>query len=158
VSTVLARRVASTPLRTASQTWERIIEILAPDPRSDARTILRKAAGVACASIASEATRDAAVVVWGAGPRVRVYCIYDDDAVTGDGVNEDRLPKSSTDGDWKMSIPCLAEDVAWSSKQLASVSDRITAHSMEEDVDDDDKAAKGAAPARSINREEFLKP
>lgn len=158
MSTVLARRVASTPLRTASQTWTRIVEILAPDAGSAARAELQRAAGVACASIASEATRDAAIVVWGGGPRVRVYCIFDDDALTGDNANEDALAKPPTEGDWKMSIPCLPEDVPWSSKQLAAVSSRISARAMDANVDDEDSDAKVATSARSINLAEFLKP
>ena len=71
MSTVIARRVASTPLRTASQTWTKIIEILAPDTASTARAELRNAAGVACASISSlsEATRDAARSSYGVPAR-----------------------------------------------------------------------------------------
>jgi hypothetical protein len=158
VSTVLARRVASTPLRTASQTWAKITEILAPDPASSARAELLKAAGVACSSISSEATRDAAIVVRGAGPRVRIYCVFDNDAITGDDVTEDALPRSPMDGDWRMSIPCLPEDVAWSSKQLASMSPRISARAMDEDVEEEDAGSNTATPALTINAAEFLKP
>jgi hypothetical protein len=154
----LARRIASTPVRTASQTWTRIIEILAPDPNSAARAELQTASGVARATIASEATREAAIVVWGAGPRVRVFCIFDDDAVTGDNVNEDPLPRSPTTGDWRMSIPCLPEDLPWSSKQLASVSARISARAMDEDIEDERTSAKAVTPALTINLAEFLKP
>jgi hypothetical protein len=157
MSAVIARRVASTPLRTASQTWTKIIEILAPDPESAARAELRNAAGVACASISSEATRDAAVVVWGAGPRVRIYCVFDDDAITGEDVNEDALPRSATDGDWHMSIPCQTEDVSWSSSKLATVSDRISARAPDEDVEGDTDSS-ASAPPLTINLGEFFKP
>ena len=157
MSTVVARRVASTPVRTASQTWTKITEILAPDPNSTARAELRSVAGVACSSISSEATRDAAIVVWGAGPRVRVYCLFDEEAITGEEVNEDALVKPATDGDWKTSIPCLPEDVAWSSKQLASLSGRISARSMDEDVKDDEFESTAATTALTINAAEFLK-
>jgi hypothetical protein len=157
MSNVVARRVASTPVRTASQTWTIISEILAPDPNSTAHAELRSVAGVACSSISSEATRDAAIVVWGAGPRVRVYCLFDEDAITGEDVNEDALAKSSTDGDWRMSIPCLPEDVAWSSRQLASLSGRISARSMDEDVKDDESESATATTALTINAAEFLK-
>lgn len=158
MSTVVARRVASTPSRTAAQTWEMIVTILAPDPKSDARKELAKAAGVACASISSEATKEAAIVVWGGGPRVRVYCVFDDDAITGDGVNEDALSKSPTEGDWKMSIPCLPEDVKWSNDKLASTSTRISARSLEDDIEDDEHVSASSARSMSINTGEFLKP
>ncbi len=157
MSAVIARRVASTPLRTASQTWTKIIEILAPDPASAACAELRNTAGVACASISSEATRDAAIVVWGAGPRVRIYCVFDDEAITGDDVNEDALPRSATEGDWQMSIPCQKEDVSWSSSKLATVSDRISARAPDEDVEDDTDS-RASAPPLTINPGEFFKP
>src|SRR5690349_22714321 len=48
-------------------------------PQSAAREELACAAGVACAAIASEATKDAAFVVWGGGPRVRIYNVFDED-------------------------------------------------------------------------------
>lgn len=132
---VLVRRVAATPVRTASQTWARIVEIVAPDPSSAARQALAKAAGVACASISSEVTKDAPIVIWGEGPRVRLYCVFDEEAITQEGVNEDALPKP-IHGEWRMSIPCLPDDVKWSSANLAAVSNRIRARSVEDQVDD----------------------
>jgi hypothetical protein len=160
MSGVIARRVASTPVRSAAQTWAKITELLAPDPNSPARKDLAAAAGVACSSISSEATGDAAIIVWGNGPRVRVYSVFNEDAITGDGVNEDSLPKTPTEGDWKMSIPCLPEDVQWSGASLAAASERITARSMDEDVDDDDKDKADSGAAKSavgINLAEFMK-
>lgn len=157
MSTVIARRVASTPSRSAVETYEKIVALLAPDPSSPARKELAKAAGVACSAISSEATKDAAIVVWGGGPRVRIYCVFDEDAITGDGVNEDPLPVSPTEGDWKMSIPCPPEDVHWSSAKLATVSTKISVRKPEDDTDAD--ASESASPSRalSINFEEFLK-
>ncbi|MGH8579704.1 MAG: hypothetical protein ACREVK_06115 [Gammaproteobacteria bacterium] len=157
MSTVVARRVASTPKRTAVQTWEKIVEILAPDPNSDARKELAKATGVACASISSEATKDVAIVVWGNGQRVRVYCVFDEDAVTGDGIKEDALSKSPTEGNWKISIPCQPEDVKWNNGKLAAVSSRISARSSEDDLEDDAYQSVSSSHSVTINVEEFLK-
>lgn len=158
MSTVIARRVASTPTRTAAITWDKIVEILAPDPKSNARQELTIAAGVACASISSEATKGAPIVVWGGGPRVRVYCVFGEDAITGDGVSEGALAKSPTEGDWKMSIPCPPEDVKWSNDKLAAVSTRISARSLDDDVDDEESKSESSARTFAINAEEFLKP
>ena len=88
---------------------------------------------------------------------MRVYCLFDEEAITGEEVNEDALVKPATDGDWKTSIPCLPEDVAWSSKQLASLSGRISARSMDEDVKDDERESTAATTALTINAAEFLK-
>lgn len=157
MSTVLARRVAATPVRTAVQTWARIVEIIAPDPASEARKELAKVAGTACASIASEAPKEAPIVIWGGGPRVRVYCVFDEDAITKDGVIEDALPKSPTEGDWRMSIPFLAEDVAWSGASLAASSSRVSARSVDDEIEEADEPVAASAAPLGINLTEFLK-
>jgi hypothetical protein len=156
MSKVIARRIASTPVRTASQTWDAIVALIAPNPQSAARKQLAQAAGVACASIASEATKDAAIVIWGNGPRVRVYCVFDEDAITQDGVNEDALPQSPTEGDWKMSIPCQTEDVKWSAKNL-DASPKISARGVDDELEEEEAASTATKSSLSINLSEFLK-
>src|SRR6185437_4606753 len=134
MATVVTRTVASMPQRTAVQTWEKIVAIVAPDPKSPARAELQKAAGVAAASIASEAPKDDGFIIHGNGPQVRVYCVFGDEAVSGDGVNEDALQASPTEGDWQMSVPCLQEDLDWSQKKLKSDTKRVTARETGEGV------------------------
>ncbi len=157
MSTVLARRVASTPVRTAAETWARIVELVAPDPQSAARKELTKVTGTACAAIASEAPKDAPIVVYGGGPRVRAYCVFDEDALTHEGINEDALPKSPTEGDWHMSIPFLDEDVAWAGVSLTAASTRITARSVDDEVDEVASDATAAKSSLGIDMSEFLK-
>lgn len=157
MSTVMARRVASTPVRSASETWATIVFLLVPDPSSADRAELAKAEGVACASIASEATKDAAIIVWGGGPRARIYCLFGDDAITGDDVSEDAFARTPLGEGWKMSIPCPPEDLAWSRNKLASTSLRVSARSVEDDVPDDGSATDAPARSLAINFEEFLR-
>src|SRR5688500_14014705 len=111
MATVIARYVASTPHRTPGETWEVISKILAPDAKSATRAEREKASGVASSTIASEAPKDDAFIIYGSGPQIRVYCVFGDDAVSGDGVNEEPLKEAPTSGDWRMSIPCVKEDV-----------------------------------------------
>ena len=94
-------------------------------------------------------------MIWGGGPRVRVYCVFDEDAITQDELNEDALPKSPAQGDWRMSIPFLPDDVAWSSASLAAASSLISARSVGDEVEEADTAA--AKSSLSINLAEFLK-
>jgi hypothetical protein len=158
MSALLARRVASTPVRTTAETWAKIVELVAPDPQSAARKELAGVTGAACAAIASEALKDAPVVVFGGGPRIRIYCVFDEDAITNEGINEDALPKSPTEGgDWRISIPYLAEDVAWASAGLATASARIAARSVDHEVDDEVSDAAAAKSSLSINMSEFEK-
>lgn len=159
MSTVVSRAVASTPDRTASQTWAKIVSILAPEERGSARAELEKVAGVAASSISSEAPKDDAFVVYGGGSRVRVYCVFGDDAVTKDGVNEEPLTESATEGDWQMSMPVPPEDLDWSQKKLKTLSSRVTARAVGEDVPAQN-AKEPDAESRSpeIDRREFFRP
>ena len=45
--TVFARRIVAAPVRTASDTWAAIVDLLAPEPNSQARSELLGIAGVA---------------------------------------------------------------------------------------------------------------
>lgn len=158
MSNVFVRRVSSTPRRTPSETWEKIVELIAPDPNSPTRKELVFAEGVACSAISSEALKDAAIVVWGGGTRARIYCLFDEDAITQDGVNEDPFPKSTTEGNWKMAIPCQPEDKDWSNSKLGSITSRISVYSMDEELDNETPVSDKAVSTLKINIEEFLKP
>lgn len=156
--TVLARVVRATPHRSAGEAWEVVVGLLAPNA-GDARDELMKVAGVATSLIAAEAPNDDKIVVWGGGPRVRISCIYDDDAIAGDDANETKLPRSPTEGDWSMSLPCPEEDLKWVQAALAKKSTRITARKRGEKLDTDNGADEGEnASAATINKEAFLRP
>lgn len=158
MSTVLSRIIASVPTRTASETWERIMELLAHDPRSAGRAELEKVAGVAVTAIASEATKNDAVVVSGNGPHIRIYCVFGEDAISGDGVNEDVFQKYPTEGDWVMSIPCLPEDLKWVQKKLKACSDRVTARATGEKWTLKESRASSSKDSNlEIDAGEFLK-
>jgi hypothetical protein len=159
MSTKVRRSVASTPERTAMETWEKICELLAPDPQSPARAELAKVAGVAASTISSEGPKNDAITVHGGGPRAVIYCIYGDDAVSGDGVEEDAFSKSPTQDDWKMSLPIPKEDLEWSQRKLKSCSTRVTARAVGKDLEEDDQnsaAVRQSEPV--IDMKEFLKP
>src|SRR5262245_3361764 len=109
--TTVARTFVSIPQRSASETWNAIVDLIAPDLASGARSELLAVAGILCSCITDESLLGDAIVVHGAGPRVRIYALYGDDAVDGDGANESPLTFCPTAGDWYMSVPCLAEDL-----------------------------------------------
>ena len=105
MATVIKRQIRVTPHRTATDAWELISTLLAPDEQSSVRAELRKVAGVVGQAIASESPKDSPLVVRGKGPRIRFYCLYDDDAISGEDANENGLSVVPTGGDWKVSIP-----------------------------------------------------
>lgn len=134
--TVVSRRIVSTPERSATETWLAITNLLAPKT-GDGRRELEKIAGVACSLISSEAPANDAIVVWGNGPRLRIYCLFNSDASVADDANEMALVSCPTEGDWSMSLPCPEDDLNWLTKELASLSKRVTARRLGDFVSDE---------------------
>jgi hypothetical protein len=73
MTTVVARRFASTPQRTAVETWTNITALLAP-AGTEVRRELQSVAGIAGSVIASELPEKYPSVMKGNGPRLRIYC------------------------------------------------------------------------------------
>ncbi len=132
MSTVASRTFRSTPGRDALQTWYAIVALLTQDKSAAARDELLAVGGIAASVIADQAPKDAPIVVTCEGPRTRIRCLYDDDAVEGSDANEDALGFDPLKGDWRVSLPCQGDDLAWVQKALAKLSTRITARDLEE--------------------------
>lgn len=157
MSTVIVRRINATPVRTSSEAWDVICQLLAPDAASTARTVLNRASGVACSAIASEVPADHEIVVYGTGARIRFYCLYDDAAIAGEDASEGELPEVPTEGDWRMSIPVTEDDYEWSARAIKTCAPHITVRKAGDDVvEDSERTAVGRAAMR-INLERFLK-
>jgi hypothetical protein len=155
MSTVVARRIGANPSRAASAAWTVIVGLLSV-AGTDGRTELEAVAGIAASLIADECFKDAPAIVSGSGPRVRIYCLYDEDAVEGSAVNENALSFNVTDGDWEMSLPCYAEDLNWVTSSLKQRSSRITARDLTIVEASEDGKGRGAAKGIEINVEGFL--
>ena len=138
--TVARRTFRSTPERGALATWTAIADLLTQGKSGEARTELLDVAGVAASIIADHTPSDAAIVVTCDGPRTRIYCLYDDDAIDGSGANEDPLGFDPLKGNWRVSLPCPADDLTWVQGALDRHSDRITARDLAERVASDNSA------------------
>lgn len=136
--TVVARKFRSVPERTSAETWNAILKLLAAGPDSAAAQEMASVTGVASSLITREAMT-APIIMRGSGPRVRIYCLYNEDAVEGDDANENPLTFDATSGDWQMSLPCPADDLAWVERALAAKSSRITARDMKTSVLDEEE-------------------
>ncbi len=160
MSSVVARRIIATPARHASGAWAKMVDLLAPDQKSSARKELESVAGIASSLISEEAFKDAPAVVRGKGPRVRLYCLYNDDAISGEDASEAALATVPTEEEWKLSLPCPADDLEWVQVALKNKSTRITARDLSEPVtDEDEDSQRGNSPAKAvtINRKEFFR-
>jgi hypothetical protein len=154
--TVVARRIKAAPVRVASETWTTIVNLLAPDANDKAREELLAVTGVASSLIADEVMQDAPIVVYGSGPRVRIYCLYGEDAVSGENANEVPLVSSPLKGDWSMSLPCQESDLKWAQNALKKVSTHITARDMTTAVEDASDKSTSEQSIR-INKEAFFR-
>ena len=133
MTTVARRCFRSSPHRDALATWSAIVDLLtakSPDPRKD----LEAVSGIVSTVIADQACLGAPIVVTCDGPRTRIYCLYDDDAIDGSDANEDVLGYDALKGDWAISIPCDADDLDWVAAALLRHNDRITARDKDESV------------------------
>lgn len=147
MSTVASRTFRSSPHRDAGATWSAIVELLTQGRAGEARAELLAAHGIAASIVADQAPKDAPIVVTCDGPRTRIYCIYDDDAMEGSDANEDSLAFDPLRGSWAISLPCAQEDLAWVQTALRKHSDRITARDVSAKVAaNEDRTATASTP------------
>ncbi|GLQ12140.1 hypothetical protein GCM10007913_40720 [Devosia yakushimensis] len=156
MTTVASRTFTSTPARDALATWTAIVDLLTKGQTGAARSELLAVGGVAASVIADQAPQNAAIVVTCDGPRTRIRCLYDEDAIDGADANEDPLGYDPLKGDWRISLPCLADDLAWVQAALKKNSTRITARDLDEAVASEDSSASASAQALTLDPKGFL--
>lgn len=142
MSTIVSRTFASTPKRDAAQTWTAIVDLLTHGRIGPARNELLAVSGVAACLIADQVPKNEPITVTCGGPRIRIYCLYDEDAIAGSDANEDSLGFDALAGDWRASLPCLEEDMQWVQGALKKHSARVTARNPAAEV----AKAKKATP------------
>jgi hypothetical protein len=157
MSTVVSRIVRSSPHRDTAVTWDVIVDLLTQGKQGAARDELMAVAGVASAVIAERAVADAAIVATCEGPRTRIYCLYDDDAIEGADAKEDPLGYEALKGDWAVSLPCAADDLIWVQRALKAKSTRVTARDQSSKLGDNADTGTKADGGLSIDVEAFLK-
>jgi hypothetical protein len=156
----IRRDFRASPYRTGSETWEAIACLFAPDGKSAARKELLSVLGVASQLISSESVKSHPIVSSGSGPRVRVYCLYNDDATNPENAKEATLAFNATEKDWKVSIPAEPEDVNWSTAEIKKLSSRITVREKTEAVEGDDEGSasqQSSSGNMKVDLKEFLK-
>jgi hypothetical protein len=156
----IRRDFRASPHRTGSETWEAIARLLAPDATSPARKELMSIVGTASQLIATESVKDHPIIASGSGPRVRIYCLYDEDALNADNAKESALAFDATEKDWKVSIPVEAEDLSWSEAEVKKHSTRISVREKTEAIEGNDEGEEKqqkAAASMTVDLKEFLK-
>lgn len=158
MNTVARRDFRSIPYRDASETWTAIVDLLtsgSDDPSK--RQELLKVAGVACSIIADQGPRESPIVVTCDGPRTRIYCSYDDDALDDSSCNEAKLGFDALKGHWQVSLPVDAEELTWVQAALKKNSSRVVARDKDLGIEIEEKAEATAGYSSSLNIEGFMK-
>lgn len=126
----IRRDVASVPLRSAKETWDAIIDLVSGsgtvdgDQLEDARSVME------CV-IADEQPGTVPIVLKGGGPRVVIYCVYNEDAMEV-GLDVDKLIDVPTAGNWRLMAPCEEEDKEWMNNSLKENANRVTVYAANE--------------------------
>ena len=154
--TVVKRTFASSPARDAYATWTAIVDLLTRGKDGANRTELMAVAGVASSIISDAAPERAPIVVTCDGPRIRIYCLYDEDAIEGSDANEDALAFDPLNGDWAVSLPCPAEDLDWVKTALKAHSKRVTARDLDTGIVTEEAAASAQDDDLVFNPQGFL--
>lgn len=156
MTTVVRRTFNSTPQRDAAETWQSIVALLTQGRAGGPRAELLAVTGVAASVIADQAPKGAAIVITCDGPRTRIYCLYDDDAIEGSDPNEDALGFDPLRGDWRVSLPCGDEDLAWVQSALKTHGNRVTARDKATGASIEETSKAATDSSLTVNIEGFL--
>jgi len=141
----IRRNIASVPTRSAKETWRAIVDLVTASDSVD-KAQLDAAASLMESLIADELPASVPIVFKGSGPRILIYCLYNEDAMEA-VLAVDALTTNPTSGDWRVTAPCEDDDVEWMNKTLKARAPRITVHAADEapgdgDADSEEQSAK----------------
>jgi hypothetical protein len=140
------RDISSIPLRSASETWQHIIDLVSGPGSQDVEQ-LQRAAGVMGSIITDEHPASRAIMLEGVGPQLRIYLRYGMKALE-EGANMDSLTWNPTKGDWKMHVPCDEENIDWVKESLAACT-RIKVFDVAEADRAEDEEPSSVAKAKN---------
>lgn len=122
------RDIASIPKRSAADTWREIVKLITGSGSVDAAS-LTAAASVMESLITDEHLARVPIVVKGVGSRLVIYCLFGEDAMDAE-MDIPKLNWNPTAGNWAMTAPTDAVDVAWMNKTLKERAPRIAVHDV----------------------------
>lgn len=149
MSTVVARKILASPARLSSAAWKTISDMITKgDPTAAGE--FESVKGIASCLINDQALENHPLVVKNKGPRLRVYCLYGEDAISAEDKNEESLSWSPTGAEWHAFLPCLPDEVEEMAKLVESRSKKFTIYNVEAGIPDDEAVEEKTA-AKSAN-------
>ncbi len=142
------RDISSIPHRSASETWQQIVDLVTGPDSWDVRQ-LREAAGVMGSIITDEHPLALPILLEGVGAQLRIYCRYGMEAIE-EGSTVDPLTWNPTAGDWTMYVPCDADNIAWVRTSLAKTSARIKVFDVADAERAEDEESRTAKTGGSV--------
>jgi hypothetical protein len=142
------RDISSIPHRSASETWQRIIDLVT---QADSQHVqqLKDAGGVMGSIITDEHPSSRPILLEGVGPQLRIYCRYGMKAVD-QGSAVDALTWNPTAGDWTLHVPCDGENMDWVKASLAKTSARIRVFDVADADHAEDEQSDGGAKSKNL--------
>ena len=149
--TTVARRIAATPIRTTTETWSVIVNLLAAND-DDLRRHLDRVGNIAAMLIGEEHTKTDPVIVTGGGPQVRIYTLHGDAAIDDTNINEQYLTIDATP-DWEIALPASGSDFTLAKAMVAGIDHVIV-------YDPSNPPAAGSAsrgkPVHEVNADDLM--
>jgi hypothetical protein len=142
------RDISSIPARSASETWQCIVDLVTGSGSKDTDQ-LKRAAGVMGSIITDEHPAQRAIMLEGVGAQLRIYLRYGMKALE-EGSNVDSLTWNPTNGDWTMHVPCDDENIGWVKQSLAACPRIKVFDVAEEDRAEDDETVSVSKAEDSI--------
>jgi hypothetical protein len=141
---VISRRFAASPARTAADTWEAIVNVITAESEG-AKQDLNSITGIIASIISDETPSKNAITIIGSGPRLRVYCLYGDDAI-GDEANEASLSWKPFENNWEIYFPVESSDFDWVTMLLKEKNSRFKTYKAGETIDKIEEVENKSAP------------
>ena len=154
--TVVRRTIRSIPFRSADETWTFIVDLIAPKS-GKARDELLSIAGIASSMITETVMTESPIVVYGSGPRLRLYCLYDQDATSGSKASESDLSFVPTEDNWNLSLPSPSADLGWVAKALKAKSTHVAPRDQSDKVEEAEDTEESSRQENQIDKEAFLR-
>lgn len=132
---VISRKFAASPSRTAADTWSTIVSVIAAESEND-KEKLNSITGIIASIISDETPATNPITIIGTGPRLRVYCLYGDDAI-GDEASEASLSWKPFEGSWEIYFPVEETDYDWVTKALKEKGSNFKTYNAGEKIKED---------------------
>jgi hypothetical protein len=147
---IIARKFSACPVRTASRAWNAIVDVVAAASPTARRELLL-IEGIAASIIADESPSRNPITIVGSGPRLRVYCLYEEDGSTED-TNESALSWNPFESEWEIYLPVEKEEMNWVGKALSEKGARFKAYEAgTKPIAEEEESSGGEAKELSID-------